>query len=97
MIAHVLSVIAFMFVSFAAQGLSHFVVNKAHFASIGFLRPDPIMIMGFTVMIIQGGILSISLQSWKGDATQVKDGLVSTFWSKPLVLRRAGFSLNGLE
>ncbi|WP_299869778.1 hypothetical protein [uncultured Roseobacter sp.] len=76
MIPHVLSVIAFMVVTFAAQGLSHFVVNKAHFDSVGFLRPDPIMMMGFAVMIIQGTILSISLQIWKGEAAQIRDGLL---------------------
>jgi hypothetical protein len=74
--AHVLSVVAFMAVTFAAQGLSHFVVNKAHFDAVGFLRSDPIMIMGFAVMVIQGAALSISLQAWKGEAAQIKDGVM---------------------
>ncbi len=75
MIVHVFAVIAFMVVSFAAQGLSHFVINKEHFASVGFLRPEPIMALGLAVMVIQGGILSFSLQTWKGEAAKIKDGL----------------------
>lgn len=76
MIVHILSVMAFMLVTFAAQGVSHFVINADHFASIGFLRAEPIMAMGFAVMIIQGAVLSFSLQIWKGDAVQIKEGLL---------------------
>ncbi|PKF77180.1 hypothetical protein CW749_23110 [Vibrio sp. vnigr-6D03] len=75
MIAHVLSIFAFMVVTFAAQGLSHFVINKDHFDSVGFLRSEPIMVMGFVVMIIQGSIISIGLRTWKDSAVRVKDGV----------------------
>ncbi|CCO44557.1 hypothetical protein VIBNISOn1_1160065 [Vibrio nigripulchritudo SOn1] len=75
MIAHLLSILAFMIVTFAAQGLSHFVLNKEHFDSVGFLRPEPIMAMGFIVMIIQGAIVSIGLRVWKGATAQIKDGI----------------------
>jgi len=61
MLKHLLTVLAFMIVTFGVQGLSHFVINKAHFASIGFARENPIMPLGFAVMIIQGFILSFAM------------------------------------
>ena len=75
MVAHLTSVLAFMVVSFAAQGLSHFVINKDHFASIGFMRPDPVLPLGIFGMLIQGVMLSAALRAWKGDAATVVDGL----------------------
>ncbi|WP_104403010.1 hypothetical protein [Vibrio penaeicida] len=75
MISHALSIFAFMVVTFAAQGLSHFVINKEHFDSVGFLRQEPIMAMGFAVMIIQGLIISIGLKAWKDSAVRMKDGI----------------------
>ncbi|GLQ75630.1 hypothetical protein [Vibrio penaeicida] len=76
MIAHVLSILTFMVVTFAAQGLSHFVINKDHFDSVGFLRSEPIMAMGFVVMIIQGLIISIGLKAWKDSTVRMKDGVI---------------------
>jgi len=61
MTKHLISVIAFMMVTFAVQGFSHFLLNKDHFAEVGFLREAPIMPLGFAVMIIQGLIISLAL------------------------------------
>ena len=44
--------------SFVVQALSHFVVNAEHYASIAFLRAEPIMALGITTMIVQGLILT---------------------------------------
>lgn len=63
-----LTVIAFMFASFAVQAFSHFVLNTAHYSSISFMRPAPIMPLGLFVMVLQGialGILFPAIQ-WKG-------------------------------
>jgi len=76
MLKHILTVPAFMIVTFAAQGLSHFVINKEHFDAIAFTRPEPIMPLGFTVMIIQGLILSYALASWRGKAVTLRDGVM---------------------
>ncbi|WP_341367859.1 hypothetical protein [Yoonia sp. BS5-3] len=66
----VLTVLAFMVVSFAVQGLSHFIINAKHFADIGFMRPDPILPMGFAVMIIQALIISfVMINLWPNGAT----------------------------
>lgn len=52
MLKHMISVVAFMVISFGVQGLSHFVINKSHFDSIGFARPDPLIPLGLLVMVI---------------------------------------------
>ncbi len=75
MLKHMLSVLAFMVVTFTVQGLSHFVVNKAHFDAIGFARTDPIMPLGFLVMATQGLILSLALTAWRGKTVAFADGL----------------------
>ena len=42
----VLTIAAFMIISFGVQGLSHFVINVDHFAGISFMRPEPILPIG---------------------------------------------------
>ena len=50
--------ILFILISFAAQSISHFVINTAHYSSIPFMRKEPIFILGFLTMIMQGMVLS---------------------------------------
>ena len=73
---HVLSVLAFMLASFAAQGLSHFVINAAHFASIDHLRAEPIIPMGLAAMVVQGLIMSVALHQWRGRTARLVDGII---------------------
>jgi len=68
-----------MVVTFAAQGLSHFVVNKDHFAAIFYMRENPIMPLGFMTMVIQGLIMSISLRAWQGEVVTIANGLAVAF------------------
>lgn len=75
MIKHLLSILAFVIVSFAVQGASHFVINEAHFASIGFARADPILAMGVGVMVFEGIILTLALAAYKPNAS-IKNGLM---------------------
>ncbi len=72
---HILSVIAFMIVSFAVQGLNHFVINIEYYANIDFARPEPVMALGFLTMIIQGSILTLALAHIAPINARVKDGL----------------------
>ncbi|MEP5155661.1 hypothetical protein [Planktotalea sp.] len=58
MLKPILTVFAFGIVSFAVQGLSHFVINVEHFASIDFLRKEPVIPLGLTAMIVQALIFS---------------------------------------
>lgn len=73
---HVLTILAFVLVTFSVQGLSHFVINADHYASIGFLRADTIMPLGFATMIIQALVLSLAMSKLWPDGASIKHGLV---------------------
>ena len=49
-----LTTLAFIVATFAIEGTSHFVINKAFYAGIPFMRAEPIVAMGFLTMIVQG-------------------------------------------
>ncbi len=55
---YVLPVVAFVVATFATQAVSHFVINADHYASVPYLRDEPIMPLGVLAMLVQGGILS---------------------------------------
>ena len=76
MIVHLLSVLAFVVITFAVQGTSHFLLNKAHYDSVGILRDKIIMPLGFLTMIIQALIMSLALQSWQGEEVTSMGGLL---------------------
>lgn len=61
MTKHLLSVFAFIVVSFAVQGLNHFVVNKSYYEMIDFARAEPVLPLGILAMVIQGLILSFAM------------------------------------
>lgn len=63
-----------MIVTFAVQGLNHFVINEAYYANIGFARPEPVMALGFLTMIVQGSILSFALAYIAPVGATIKDG-----------------------
>lgn len=72
---HFLSVVAFMVVTFAVQGTSHFVLNHDHYAAISFLRPEPILPMGFGAMIIQAVIMTVAFERIFGVSPSIRSGL----------------------
>lgn len=74
-IVHLLSVMGFMAVSFTAQALSHFVINRDHFSSIDYFRPEPVFLLGLSAMVIQGLLISFALQAWRRGSVRVQDGL----------------------
>jgi len=74
----ILTVIAFMIVSFGVQGLSHFVINVDHFAGIPFMRANPILPLGLLAMAVQGLIMSFAmLRLWPDGATITQGIMVS--------------------
>lgn len=76
MVTHLLSMVAFMVVSFAVQGLNHFVINKAHYDQIDFARAEPVLLLGFLAMIIQGLVLSFAMTKIVTSGSFFKDGLL---------------------
>lgn len=72
----ILTVLAFMVVSFGVQGISHFVINADHFATITFMRPDPVLPMGFAAMIIEALIFSFVMSRLWPDGATMRQALV---------------------
>ena len=72
---HVLTIVAFVIVSFIAQGLSHFVINVRHFAAIPFMRQEPVMAFGVAVMLVQGLLLSVLYARTFGQHSTVRHGV----------------------
>ncbi len=66
----------FILISFTAQSISHFVINAGHYASIPFMREEPIFILGFLTMIIQGMVLSHLFLIYCQSEITLKKGLV---------------------
>lgn len=75
MTKHLLSVLAYIVVSFAVQGINHFGINKAHYDKIDFARAEPVFSLGFLAMIIQGLVLSFAMTKIITFSTPIKDGL----------------------
>jgi hypothetical protein len=59
MTKHVLTVLAYVFATFLTQGVSHFALATDHYATVSYLRAEPILAFGFLAMLIQGTILSV--------------------------------------
>ncbi len=76
MTKHLLSVLAFIVVSFGVQGLNHFVINQAHYENIDFARAEPVMALGFLAMIIQGLILTFAMTRIVSTGNRLQDGLL---------------------
>ena len=58
MLAHVLSVAAFVVVTFAVQATNHFVINTTHYARQTIIADEPALAGGFAAMLVQGGVLT---------------------------------------
>ena len=74
---HIISgTIVFIAISFATQYISHFVVNAKHYGSIPFMREEPIFILGFLTMILQGIVLSHLFKIYCKNEFIIKKGFV---------------------
>ncbi|MBO3696845.1 hypothetical protein [Roseivirga sp. E12] len=66
---------SYLVASFFVQALSHFVINTQHYASISFMRPEPLMYFGLLTMIIQGIVLTLLYLKWANNTFNVNQGL----------------------
>jgi len=60
---HVLTVVGYVLATFLTQGLSHFLIFKAHYDAMTFMAPEPNFALGIASMLIQGTVLSL-IYSW---------------------------------
>ena len=82
---HVLSVLAYVVSTFATQAISHFMINKQHYAMVGHMKPRPIFALGILSMLVQGACLS-SLYSVTANAgAGIMAGVVFT-WQAGAIL-----------
>lgn len=58
MLAHALSLLAYLFVTFGVQAANHFVVNAAHYAGETILSKEPALLGGVAAMVVQGAVLT---------------------------------------
>lgn len=73
---HILSVLAFIALSFLVQGLNHFVINKTYYAGIDFARPEPVLLLGILTMVIQGIVLTAAMTKIAPTGNRLKDGFL---------------------
>lgn len=76
---HLLAVLAFIVATFATQAVSHFVVNADHYASVAYLRKDPIFALGVLAMFIEGSILAYLYTQTAGSVRSIA-GAVKFAW-----------------
>lgn len=67
--------ISYIIASFLIQALSHFVINAEHYASITFMRVEPIIYFGLLTMLIQGIVLTILYLKWADNNFNIRQGL----------------------
>lgn len=67
--------ISYIIASFLIQALSHFIINSEHYASITFMRVEPLMYFGLLTMLIQGIALTVLYLKWANNSFNIKQGL----------------------
>lgn len=90
-----LTVLAYVVTTFGVQGTSHFAINKEHYAAISIMRPEPLIALGITSMLIQGLIFAWLFPVFMRASSPVKSGVVfsltiGAFLASYIVLGEAG-------
>jgi UDP-N-acetylmuramyl pentapeptide phosphotransferase/UDP-N-acetylglucosamine-1-phosphate transferase len=91
----VLTVLAYMIVTFGVQGASHFAINAEHYAAISIMRSEPIIPMGLASMIIQGLLFAYLFPIFNRGPSPIRNGLLFSwalggFLASYIVLGEAG-------
>ncbi len=91
----VLTVLAYMIVTFGVQGASHFAINAEHYAAISIMRSEPIIPMGLASMIIQGLLFAYLFPNFNRGPNPISNGLffswaLGGFLASYIVLGEAG-------
>jgi len=91
----VLTVLAYMIVTFGVQGASHFAINAEHYAAISIMRSEPIIPMGLASMIIQGLLFAYLFPIFNRGPNPIRNGVLFSwalggFLASYIVLGEAG-------
>jgi len=71
----IIGTLSYIGASFLVQFMSHFVINTDHFASISFMREQPLMYFGLFTMFLQGILLTTVYLKWANGNFNVKQGM----------------------
>ena len=99
----VIGTLLFIIVSFASQSISHFVINAEHYASIPFMRKEPIFALGFLTMIMQGIVLSYLFGLYSKNEFTIKKGFLfgliisALFVSYPTLVEPAKYQVTHIS
>jgi len=90
-----LTVVAYVVTSFAVQGTSHFAINADHYAAIPIMRPEPMIALGITSMVIQGIIFGWLYPVYASGASTLRKSiafswLIGGFLASYIVLGEVG-------
>ena len=89
------TVVAYVLISFAVQGTSHFAINADHYAAIPIMRPEPMIALGITSMVIQGFIFGWLYPVYANGASTLRKSigfswLIGGFLASYIVLGEVG-------
>jgi hypothetical protein len=90
-----LTVVAYVAATFAVQGVSHFALNADHYRSISIMRPEPLFVLGFISMVIQGVLFAVLFPFFDRDGKTARNGLlfawaIGLFLASYIALAEAG-------
>ena len=71
----IIGAVSYITASFLIQAISHFAINADHYASITFMRAEPLMYFGILTMLIQGLVLTVLYLKWTNNNFNIKQGL----------------------
>jgi len=72
----IFGILSYVVASFLVQFISHFIINTKHYASISFIRAEPLMYLGFFTMFLQGTVLTLIYLKWANGDFSIKQGIV---------------------
>jgi hypothetical protein len=72
----ILTVLAYVLVTFAVQAVSHFAINAEHYRSISFMRAQPIFFLGVLSMLIQGTVFGLLFPVFDRGPSRIRSGLL---------------------
>lgn len=55
---HILSILGYIAATFATQATSHFAIFSKHYTAVAHIKSEPVFVLGFLSMIIQGAVVS---------------------------------------
>ena len=72
---HALTILAYVVATFVTQAISHFSIAADHYATVTYIRKEPMFQFGLLAILIQGGVLSVLYTRFVGGQSTMKSAL----------------------